>query len=47
MSHLYSLESVVSIFQIERDRVLEEHGGLTEVLDGDGDGDGGGLTVCL
>lgn len=47
VTHLYALESVEPIFLIEDDRVLKEHGGLSEVLDGDGDGDGGGDGICL
>lgn len=47
MSHLYSLESVESIFLIECDRFQEEHAGLSKVLDGDGGDDGVGHTICL
>lgn len=47
VTHLYALESVEPIFLIEDDRVLKQHGGLSEVLDGDGDGDGGGDGICL
>lgn len=47
MTHLYTLESVETIFLIEGDRVLKEHGGLSKVLDGDGDGDRGGHPICL
>lgn len=47
MTHLYTLESVETIFLIEGDRVLKKHGSLSKVLDGDGDGDGGGHPICL
>lgn len=47
VTRLDALESVEPIFLIEDDRVLKEHGGLSEVLDGDGDSDGGGDGICL
>lgn len=47
VTRLDALESVEPIFLIEHDRVLKEHGGPSEVLDGDGDGDGGGDGICL
>lgn len=47
MTHLYTLESTETIFLIEGDRILKEHGCLPKVLDGDGDSDGGGHPICL
>lgn len=47
VTHLYTLKNVETIFLIEGDRVLKEHGGLRKVLDGDGDGDRGGHAICL
>lgn len=44
---LYALESVEPIFLVEDDRVLKEHGGLSEVLDGDENVDGRGDAICL
>lgn len=47
MSHLDGLEGLVSVLQVEIDRVLEQEHALVKVLDDDGGGDGDGEVIGL